>query len=226
MSSGKIGGKEKLFFAPGCALMLYKPELADKLHQLLNKNFGNMDMLMTCCQHELNMSAGSKIINVCPGCDKRFSNDYTNISTISLWEILADTAFFNFPDFEGRSMTINDACPVRDKEKVHYAIRELLVKMNINLVEPENTRANSICCGDGSYGELPTNTVKELMVKRAAELPLADVVVYCVSCIKSIYNGGKKPHYLLDLLFDTETVPKTCDPDEWHKELAAYKEKH
>jgi hypothetical protein len=39
-------------FAPGCALMLYKPELALKLHSLLNENLGRMNMLLTCCQHD------------------------------------------------------------------------------------------------------------------------------------------------------------------------------
>jgi Fe-S oxidoreductase len=206
--------------------MLYKPELATKIHQLLNENLGEMDMLMTCCQHDPHLQSYSKIINVCPGCDKRFGNDYKDVSTISLWEILAVSHFFTFPGYNGRSMTIIDACPTREQERVHNAVRTLLLKMNINLVEPQNTRTNSTCCGDSNYGLLPTNEVKELMIKRTSEMPLDDVVVYCISCIKSVYNGGKKPQYLIDLLFYEETVPKTYDPDEWHKELADYIDKH
>ncbi len=57
-------------------------------------------------------------------------------------------------------------------------------------------------------------------------MPMDDVVVYCISCIKSVYNGGKKPRYLIDLLFDEETVPGTYQPDEWHKELKEYIELH
>jgi Fe-S oxidoreductase len=226
MSPGIKGSKEKLVFAPGCALILYKPELATKIHELLNDNLGEMDMLMTCCQHDPLLPSNSKVINVCPGCDKRFGNDYKDITTISLWEIITAGKFFTFPDYHGRSMTIIDACPTRDQERVHNAIRTLLIKMNIELVEPKNTRKESTCCGDGSYGEIPTDQVKELMIKRASEMPLDDVVVYCVSCIKSVYNGGKKPQYLIDLLFAEETVPGTYDPDKWHKELADYIDKH
>ena len=58
------------------------------------------------------------------------------------------------------------------------------------------------------------------MKKRTAEMPSEDVVVYCISCTKSVFIGGKTPHYLVDLLFNEETIPKTLDPDEWHKELA------
>ena len=98
--------------------------------------------------------------------------------------------------------------------------------MNIRLTEPKNTGTNSICCGDSFYGFIPTREVKKQMVKRTSQMPLDDVVVYCVSCIKSVYNGGKRPHYLIDLLFMDETVPQTYDPDEWHKELDDYIGKH
>ncbi len=226
MTSGIKSKKEKLVFAPGCALMLYKPELARKIHQKLNEDLGEMAMLMTCCQHEPHLAVNSKVINICPGCDKRFGNDYKDVSTVSLWEILAESNFFTFPDYKGRRMSILDACPTRDQERVHIAIRELLLKMKIKLVEPENTRTKSICCGDTFYGTLPTDKVKELMIKRASEMPLDDVVVYCISCIKSVYNGGKKPQYLIDLLFAEETIPGTYEPDEWHKELSNYIENH
>jgi hypothetical protein len=33
----------KRVFAPGCALMLYKPELAQGLHHLIEKNLGDID---------------------------------------------------------------------------------------------------------------------------------------------------------------------------------------
>ena len=98
--------------------------------------------------------------------------------------------------------------------------------MNIELVEPKNTKTKSTCCGDSFYSIIPTSTVKEQMVKRASEMPANDVVVYCVSCIKSMFNGGKKPHYLIDLIFGENTVPKTFIPDEWHRELDTYIEKH
>ena len=226
MISGVRSDNQRLVFAPGCALMLYKPQLAFKIHRVLNEYLGEMDMLMTCCQHDPALPPNSKIINVCPGCDKRFRNDYKGISTISLWEILATGDFFTFPDYKGSSMSINDACPTRDQDRIHNAIRELLLKMNISLIEPESTRTKSICCGDTFYGVLPVDKVKAFMIKRASEMPLDDVVVYCVSCIKAVFNGGKKPNYLIDLLFEEETIPATIDLDEWHKELSVYIGEH
>jgi Fe-S oxidoreductase len=217
---------KNIVFAPGCALMLYKPELAEKLHRLLSEKFDVKDKLMTCCHNDPLFETKTTVINVCPGCDKRFGKDYTDCTTISIWEILADNEIFDFPDHRGKRMSILDACPVRENEKVHVAVRKVLHKMNIKVVEPKNTMNKSICCGDSFYGEIPAEKVKEQMIKRANEMPADDVVVYCVSCTKSMFIGGKKPRYLIDLLFKEETIPKTIDPDEWHKELRAYIEQH
>jgi len=226
MTSASKLETEKMVFAPGCALMLYKPELSEKLHSILNKNLGEMELLLTCCQHPPQVPPKTLVINVCPGCHKRFGNDYKNTTTISLWEVLVDSNFFSFPDYKGRRMSIIDACPTREQEQVHDAIRKILKRMHINLVEPKNTRTKSTCCGDSFYGLIPTGQVKDLMIKRTSEMPEDDVVVYCISCVKSVYIGGKKPQYLVDLLFADETVPMTFEPDDWHKELSTYIETH
>jgi Fe-S oxidoreductase len=213
-------------FAPGCALMLYKPELADKLHIILNEQLGPMDQLMVCCRHDPNVVSLTEVITICPGCDKRFRNDYPLTTTVSLWEILAENDFFEFPDYHGKTMTIHDACPTRDQERVQAAIRKVIKKMHIDLVEPLKTGSRSICCGDSFWGLIPVDDVKDQMRKRASEMPVEDVIVHCVSCIKSMVNGGKRPRYLVDLLFNETTVPKTFEPDEWHAELNAYIETH
>jgi Fe-S oxidoreductase len=213
-------------FAPGCALMIYKPELAEKLHAVLNKEFGEMDLLTTCCRHDPGFTEPTEIVNVCPGCDKRFGSLYANASTVSLWELLAESNSFPFPDYEGETMTILDACPTREKKHLHEAIRTLLQKMNIRITEPTHTKTKSTCCGDSFYPQLPAVKVNELMKKRTDEMPLENVVVYCVSCIQSVGIGGKTPRYLSDLLMGMETTMTLRPTDSWHKELDAYIEKH
>ncbi len=206
--------------------MLYKPESAARLHRLLRENLGDIEAWQTCCRKDPRFETPIEVINVCPGCDKRFRNDYANSSTVSLWEVLARADFFPFPDYRGRKMSIIDACPTRDRTGVHDAVRTLLRKMNVTLVEPENTRTRSTCCGDTFWGEIPTERVKDLMKKRTAEMPAGDVVVYCVSCAKAVFIGGKTPRYLVDLLLGEETVPQTLDPDEWHRQLEIYIDAH
>lgn len=209
-------------FAPGCALMIYKPELGRKVQKFLQSAWGEASQHLTCCRHEPHVSPGTQIINTCAGCDRRYRQLYSGVTTISLWELLAGSEGFCFPDYGGREMTVLDACPTRDQDRVHDAVRLLLARMNIRVVEPAATRRKGACCGDSYYGLLPVSAVKERMRARAAEMPSEDVVVYCVSCCKAMHIGGKKPRYLLDLLFGEETVPGTFEPEQWHAQLEKY----
>ena len=193
--------------------MIYKPHLAEKVLGILNKNVGPMEMLLTCCRHVPPLASGTEVINVCPGCDRRYRENYKHSSTISLWEVLAKDSFFPFPDYRGQKMTIIDACPTRDQTRVHDAVRELAGRMNISLVEPRRTKTKSTCCGDISWGTIPTKDVVKQMKKKASQMPVEDIIVYCVSCVKAMFVGGKRPRYLVDLLFEEDTVPQTYEPD-------------
>lgn len=212
----------KQVYAPGCALLIYKPKLAKKVLEFLNKDFINIPEHLTCCRHEPKLESGTQVINTCAGCDRRYRELYKGISTISLWEILAQSNKFPFPDYNGIEMSIHDACPTRTEERVHSAIRILLRKMNIKIIEPQNTRTNALCCGDSFYGILPEEQVKEQMRKRSNDMPCDNVVVYCVSCVKAMYIGGKKPRYIIDLLFGEDTEIGIFEPNEWHDELQKF----
>lgn len=216
----------KQVYAPGCALMIYKPNLAKKILEFLNKEFSSITEYFTCCRHEPDLENGTQVINTCAGCDRRYRELYDGISTISLWEILADSKTFSFPNYNGMKMSIHDACPTRTEERVHTAIRRLLQRMNIEVIEPENTGTRARCCGDSFYGALPNEDVRNMMVKRSGEMPCDDVVVYCVSCIKAMFIGGKRPRYIVDLLFAEETEAGTYEPDAWHGELNKFIERH
>ncbi len=209
-------------FSPGCALLIYKPKLAARMLKLLRKEFPGLEEHNICCHHDPQLPAGTDVINVCAGCDRRFRELYETTTTTALWELLSQSSSFPFPDYQGRQMSILDACPTRDQPRVHNAVRNLLKRMNISLVEPKNSGTKSTCCGDSFLGKLPVAQVKEQMRKRATEMPAEDVVVYCVSCIKAMYIGGKQPRYLVDLLFAEETQPGTFEPEAWHAELDAF----
>ncbi len=216
----------KYIFAPGCALFLYKPHLIEKLHDFLNIKYNKMELLLTCCRHTPKIAPNTHVINICPGCDRRYRENYVNPSTISLWELLAKDKDFPFPDYSLQKMTIIDACPTRDQDRIHQAVRALAERMNISIVEPAKTKRKSTCCGDTYYGKLPTEQVIKRMKAKAHEMPVEDILVYCVSCIKAMFVGGKRPRYLIDLLFAEDTVPKIYDPNQWHKELDDFIENH
>jgi Fe-S oxidoreductase len=216
---------KKLYFNPGCALSIYKPEQENKIFEYLKENYPDIKLHKICCKHNPLLEQGT-IINVCAGCDKRFSTLYEHIDTISLWEIIDKLNNFPFPDYKGMVMSLHDACPIREKSDIHKSVRNLLKKMNIHIIETKACKNNSICCGDSFYGELTLEKIHELMKKRAQSMPCSEVVVYCVSCIKSMYIGGKKPMYLLDLLTGQKTEIQEYRTKEWHEQLEYYINEH
>jgi hypothetical protein len=216
----------KHILAPGCALLLYKPDLVRKLHKSLEPVCGATELLLTCCRHTPRIPEGTRVINICPGCDRRYRENYADPSTISLWVLLAQTDKFTFPDYGSEKMTIIDACPTRDQDVIHRSIRTLAERMNISIIEPANTKRESTCCGDIFYGSMPTERVIGQMKAKAREMPVEDILVYCVSCSEAMFVGGRRPRYLVDLLFAEETIRHAVDPDRWHEEIDAFVESH
>ncbi|HSQ89917.1 (Fe-S)-binding protein [Romboutsia sp.] len=216
----------KTYFNPGCALSIYKPEMENKILKFLNENYGEVALHKICCQHDPQLEAGSLIINVCAGCDRRFRSLYDGISTISIWEVLDKLDTFKYPDYKGLKMSVHDACPIREKPQVHQAVRNLLKKMNVDIVETKFSGTHSLCCGDNFYPSLPIEKVHQKMKERADSMPCKEVCVYCVSCIKSMHIGGKTPRHLMDLLMGETTEPQIYDTVQWHEQLQDYIDKH
>ena len=217
---------KQIYFNPGCALNLYKPEKEYEILAYLKGIFPAIQMHNICCQHDPQLPKGSIIINVCGGCNKRFQSLYDGIDTISIWEVIDKLEHFPCPNYHGMEISIHDPCPVRGEPAIHQAIRSLLKKMNCTIIEAEDNGAASICCGDSLYPSCSMEEIHIAMKKRADSMPSENVAVYCVSCIKSMAIGGKTPRYMVDLLFDEDTAPPETDTKKWHDALEAYIETH
>ena len=217
---------DKCYFNPGCAMSLYKPEAVEEILHLLNRRFLPTQLHTTCCRHEPELPAGATIINNCAGCDRRFRSLYDGIQTISLWEVLDAIPALPLPTYDGMQLSVHDSCSFRKKPQVHAAVRSLLDKMHIEVVESACSGTKSICCGDNFYPHVSIEEVNAFQKKRAAQMPCQDVAVYCVSCIKSMAIGGKTPHHMMDLVLGLPTEPGETRLDVYHKELDDYIEEH
>lgn len=215
-----------LYYNPGCALLLYKEDLALKVFAYLKSRYPDIKYHTTCCHHNPNVEKDATIINTCSGCDRRFSNLYDNINTITLWQVIDQDEYFNFVDYHNKEVSIHDACPIRHKTSVHQAVRNLLKKMNFNIIECANNSSKSICCGDSLYPKASLDIINAHTLKRAQSMPCDDVVVYCVSCIKSMYRGQKNPLYLVDLLFNEKTLVQEYDIVKWHEQVNRFIKEH
>ena len=218
--------QKPIYLNPGCALSIYKENKEAQLLALLQNTYPNIAPHKICCHHQPKLPTPATIINVCAGCDKRFSTLYPGIDTLSVWEVLDDMKELALPDYQGLTVSIQDPCPIRHKPQVHQAIRSLLQKMNIQVIEHEYHSGKSRCCGDSYYPARSITEIHQKMHDRAQTMPCENVVAYCVSCIKAMHIGGKTPRYMIDLLFHEKTTPDVYDTLEWHQQLQDYIDQH
>ena len=214
-------------YAPGCALMAYKPHLADKLKTEVEKLYGPVQTMLTCCFSKPQLSPQEvTIITPCVTCVQSYSKLYPANDIVFFLSRLAESTDFPFPDYGGVSMSIQDTCAARTQPDALAAIRRLLERMNIRLEEPARSGARSKCCGQLLYGKASIDKVEQYMRGRANEMPCQDVVVYCASCIMSMTVGGRRPRYILDLLYGESTTLKTSGVVDWNNTLREFRDSH
>lgn len=212
-------------YAPGCALMAYKPYLAERLKEYVERRYGRMDTILTCCFEKPDLPDGTCVLTPCATCAERYAKDTASPSKCLLNDI-ADDDTFPFPDYGGIEMSIQDTCSARKQPDILASVRRILERMNIRLVEPQFTGKRARCCGQVFYGKMETEKVEENMRRRANEMPCGEVVTYCSSCIMSMTVGGRKPRFILDLLFGEPTDMSGITAVKWNTSLAEFRARH
>ncbi len=180
------------YFAPGCDVKIYRKSSVDRLLPFLMDHENCSSQIPICCKQEQKLGENPTIITACPGCQNRFGEKMPSAKIISLWEVLDKNDSFPIPSHKGKKLAIHDPCLMDKRPEVHNAVRSLAEKMEITLVEPENTREHTECCGDDED--------LEQLQRRADQMPIEKVLVYCMGCYESMNKGGKKAIFLLDLL--------------------------
>lgn len=141
-----------------------------------------------------------------------------------VWEIIDSNPGFQFPDYRGEKMTIQDCWRAYEKRSVQNAIRSILHKMNISVIELEENyektkfcdadllepcteiekkvRSQAICRKRRRHVPSDSQRKKRCLV---SELLRTDedrkVICYCMACLDRIKRGGKTAIHLLELIF-------------------------
>ena len=115
---------------------------------------------MTALQNieTLNMYKVQKIVTACPHCFNTIKNEYPELG--GLYEVMHHTQFLKSlvddgrltvegGQFKGKRITFHDPCYLGRANNVYEAPRELIEKLDVELVEMKRSRANGLCCGAG-----------------------------------------------------------------------------
>lgn len=99
-----------------------------------------------------------KVVTACPHCFNTIKNEYPSLG--GNYEVLHHTQFLKSllddgrlsiegGSFKGKRITFHDPCYLGRANDVYEAPRELIRKLDVELVEMKNCRKKGLCCGAG-----------------------------------------------------------------------------
>ena len=156
---------------------------------------------------------GEKIITSCAGCYKTLKEDYEGLDVIHISQLLDELIRDGKLNLEKGELdvTYHDSCHLARHMEVFDEPRNVIESL-ANLVEMENNRENSLCCGAGggvksAYPEIATQMAKT-RIGQAMDTGCKTLVTACPFCKLNLSNDE------LEVLDLTEFLVKYGGLDE------------
>lgn len=235
------------FFVASCVFTEEYPELSRKVQAYVRETFKLP--IIRCCvasykvsefenrmpdwyrgewseiPHYEKFPAGSTMVSLCHNCSAIFEERHPEIQRESLWELILEDENFRCPDYGGEKITVQDCWRQKENRAEQNAVRELLRRMNFQIVELEENFERTNFCGYSLYQPQPPRNPKlapkrflygaqglfqehsqeekvRLMREYCAKIPTEKVAAYCHYCVRGLNLGGKIGLHLARLLFE------------------------
>ncbi|MBQ7723306.1 MAG: hypothetical protein IJT57_03185, partial [Selenomonadaceae bacterium] len=176
-------------------------------------------------KHYEKFPAGSTLISICHNCSAIYEESRPEIQRESIWELILADKSFKYPNFGGEKVTIQDCWRSKENYTEQEAVREILRRMNFEIVELEENHERTKFCGYSLYQPQPPRNPKLapkrflhgaqglfqehtpeqknlLMEEHCAQITTEKVVAYCHYCVRGLKLGGAKAFHLAELLFE------------------------
>jgi Fe-S oxidoreductase len=153
----------------------------------------------------LNAYVAKKIVTACPHCFNTLKNEYPELG--GTYEVVHHTEFLKQlldsgrltiegGQFKGKRITFHDPCYLGRANNVYEAPRELIEKLDVELVEMKRSKANGLCCGAGGAQMFkePEPGNKDINVERteeALEIKPEIIAAGCPFCNTMMTDGVK-----------------------------------
>ncbi|MBP8793394.1 MAG: (Fe-S)-binding protein [Lutibacter sp.] len=146
-----------------------------------------------------------KIVTACPHCFNTLKNEYPelggNYEVMHHTELLASLVesgrlTIEGGQFKGKKITFHDPCYLGRANDIYEAPRELIRKLDVELVEMKRCKSNGLCCGAGGAQMFkePEKGTKDINVERtedALEVQPDIIATGCPFCNTMMTDGVK-----------------------------------
>lgn len=216
-------------YFPGCNYIKHSPNNSRSIAHYLQEKY-DMPIARCCAIDYKNLTAEDTAIYVCPTCSGILSES-SPAKCLSIWELLVEDDQFPWPDYHGEKITLQDCWRTHDNRGMQDAVRTILRRMNVEIVEMGMSREKANFCGT-SLLKKQSPRYKKLAPKRfienagdnfiphskeeqenrmkehCSQFETEKVVCYCTGCLKGLKLGGANGVHLMDLVVDS-LAPKS-----------------
>ena len=146
-----------------------------------------------------------KIVTTCPHCFNTLKNEYPNLG--GNYEVMHHTQFLNSllsegrlkvegGKYKGKRITFHDPCYLGRANNEYEAPRDLLRKLEVELIEMNRCKSQGLCCGAGGAQMFKDAEPgdKEIFVERteeAIEVKPSIIAAGCPFCNTMLTDGVK-----------------------------------
>jgi Fe-S oxidoreductase len=153
----------------------------------------------------LNSYKINKIVTTCPHCFNTLKNEYPELGGhyevvhhTELIKTLLDEGKISIEGgtYKGRRITFHDPCYLGRANDIYEAPRELIQKLEVELVEMKRCKSNGLCCGAGGAQMFkePEKGNKDINIERtedALKVKPNIIATGCPFCMTMMTDGIK-----------------------------------
>lgn len=134
-----------------------------------------------------------KIVTTCPHCFNTFKNEYPELG--GNYEVMHHTQFLRAlinegrlkvegGKYKGKRITFHDPCYLGRANNEYEAPRELLQKLEVELIEMKRCKSRGLCCGAGGAQMFkePEKGNKEINIERTEEAIETNPEIIATGC--------------------------------------------
>lgn len=146
-----------------------------------------------------------KIVTACPHCFNTIKNEYPELG--GNYEVIHHTQLINGlleegkmsiegGNYRGRKITYHDPCYLGRGNNIYEAPRDLIKKLDAELIEMRRCRSNALCCGGGGAqvfkeSEKGNKEINHERTEEAVETEATVIATACPYCSIMMVDGVK-----------------------------------
>ena len=194
-----LGGEEWC-----CGFPLIQAGMNEKIQRLVEHN-----------EKKIKEVGAEKVVFACPSCYHTWKEKYNTgaelLHSTQFMERLISEGKITFQNGFNKTVTYHDPCDLGRNSKVFDPPRNILKQIpGLNLIELENSRQLSVCCGGGGDLEMIDPDLSAAIAQRKIEeiqrTGAEEVVTSCQQCIRTISGYARKHKIKLKVKDITEVV--------------------